>query len=125
MERVYGSSPALGDRHSSGEAFSRGEEATGGFRAAAVHRPASRGCERVTGVQVFLEAGAGGVGGKVPQSTCVLLGAGPEMTLSQMLCKHTSPFSSQLARQIYIILLIGEEIEAWRSLVTCPRPHIT
>lgn len=65
-----------------------------------MHRPASRGCERVAGVQVFLEAGAGGVGGKVPRSTGVLLGAGPEMTLSQMLCKRTSPFSSQLARQI-------------------------
>ena len=27
-----------------------------------MHRPASRGCERVAGVQVFLEAGAGASG---------------------------------------------------------------
>lgn len=65
-----------------------------------MHRPASRGYEWVAGVQVFLEAGAGGSGREsASEHTCVV-GGRPEMTLSQMLWTHTSPFSSQLARQI-------------------------
>lgn len=38
---------------------------------------------------------------------------------------HLSLFLTTCKANLDYSLFIGEEIEAWRSLVTCPRPHIT